>query len=254
MKAITSTTQQIVMKTLPLSRYLNNLGRLSLPKLLFFSILALLIFNKDLDIRFQFNPGLASNLPATEPVSDSAVPDNRPHASLDISLPAITAWIKQYLPMGSLETDNRPQQLNPAQIEEFVKRYSNIAIAERRKYGVPSSVLMAAALLLSDAGTAVPAKEANNLFSLPCTDDWQGTTLRMGERCLRQYDQPWTSFRDFSFFLTTGKHFRLREIPSSDYKAWAGAIGDMNFHGTPGLGQQMEQLIQKYNLYILDQD
>jgi flagellum-specific peptidoglycan hydrolase FlgJ len=245
LNAITSTTQQIVMKALSSNRYFSHLGKLNLPKLVLICILLLLVFNRELDIRFQFNP---SSPPGAIATSHATKPEtNR-------SLSGFTSWVKQYWPDWGKVSPGEGKALSTEKIDKFVRSHGHISVAERRKYGVSSSVLVATALLLSEAGEGAVVKGAHNYFLLPCTEDWKGATFMIGDRCLRKYDQAWTSFRDFSFFLTTGKNFQLRELAPTDYEAWARSIGKMDFHGIPGMEDQLLQLIRKYNLYVLDQD
>lgn len=245
MNAITSTTQQIVMKALSPNRYFSHLGKLNFSKLVLICILLLLLFNRELDIRFQFNPGSPSGAIAA---SHSSKPGTR------MSLIGFSDWVKQYWPNWGMADSGERKALSAEKIDKFVRSHGHISVAERRKYGVSSSVLMATALLLSEAGEGAVVKDAHNYFLLPCTEDWKGATFMAGDRCLRKYDQAWTSFRDFSFFLTTGKNFPLRQLAPTDYEAWAQSIGKMDFHGIPEMEDQLLLLIRKYNLYVLDQD
>jgi hypothetical protein len=95
----------------------------------------------------------------------------------------------------------------------FVKRFSPVAIAEMRKYGVPASILLAQALLASNAGEAAEAKETNNYFQRNCTlphcqadhfpdpKDLENTVL------LDIYPNLWGSFRAQSQFFQNNEPY-----------------------------------------------
>lgn len=137
--------------------------------------------------------------------------------------------------------------------EKYIKRFARVVIMERQKYGIPSSIIMANALLQSAAGQAAPSIQGNNHFNVPCTDDWQGATGRYQGNCYRHYENAWTSFRDHSLYVTTGAFSKLRELGSDDYKGWAKALEKANYSKEPKLAKQLIRVIEEYDLFILDQ-
>lgn len=138
--------------------------------------------------------------------------------------------------------------------EKYIKRFARVVITERQKFGIPASIILANAMLHSAAGQSTLSKEGNNHFKIPCTDDWQGESERLGGKCYRQYENAWTSFRDHSLYLTTGPFSELRGLGNEDYKSWAKMLEKANFSDEPKLGKQLIRLIEEYELFILDEE
>ncbi len=134
----------------------------------------------------------------------------------------------------------------------FRQRFAHVAVSERKKFGIPASLVMGHAFLLSEAGQSEPARTSNNFFALPCTDDWQGPRRQKGGACFRRYDKAWTSFRDHSLFLTTGRLAHLRRLNSDDYRGWARALEKAGFYPQRGMARQVIDFIEAERLYELD--
>lgn len=234
-----------------------SLGRPMLPKLLMICAALWVILNKDLDIHFQLNPDNRSSAAIATSLSSG-----KPALSDTINPMASTFSFSMLLSRGMEQLHRLPLLLgqsklpipDPQQIDLFVKSYGHIAITERQKFGIPSSVLVASAILLSDAASSTTARQANNFFGLPCTQDWKGATFNENGNCLRSYENPWTSFRDFSLYMTTGENFRYRQLKSDDYQSWAKVLEGMDFHQIPNLEKTLTRFIRKYNLQVLDED
>ena len=62
--------------------------------------------------------------------------------------------------------------------ENYIKRYSGLAVEQREKYGIPASITLAQGLLESGAGQSSLAREANNHFGIKCGNAWKGKTVR----------------------------------------------------------------------------
>ena len=138
--------------------------------------------------------------------------------------------------------------------EKYIKRFAKVVITERQKYGIPSSIILANALLHSSAGRSALSINGNNHFNIKCSTDWSGEGDRIDGECYRNYENAWTSFRDHSLYITTGPFSKLRSLPSDDYKAWAKALEKNEFSDEPKLAKQLIQLIEHYELHILDTD
>ncbi len=135
----------------------------------------------------------------------------------------------------------------------FLKRFADVAITERRKFGIPTSIILAAALRHSYAGTRDATQKSLNHFALPCTKDWRGAGVKIGATCFRQYESAWASFRDHSVFISSGKFASLRSLGSTNYKAWAQAL---EANGYPAGGNQLAEdlvnIIEQFQLHELD--
>ncbi len=232
------------MKSLHLRQLRERFKKPPIPRFLLFCGIVWLAFNKNLDIKFSFNP-----LDATKAGAKTIA-----HKEEGVLTSLMHQVTQNFSGLMDLFPKREAATIDPEKVDSLVKSMGHIAVTERRRHGIPSSVLIAAAILLSDGGKAPWAISANNLFYLPCTEDWQGAKYDSGTTCLRSYENPWTSFRDFSFYLTTGKNFSLRSLSANDYKSWARAIEDLKFHEVPNLGKRMTDLIERYNLQVLDQD
>lgn len=135
----------------------------------------------------------------------------------------------------------------------YMERFAHVAVSERKKYGIPSSIILATALLQSKAGTRDMAKQGNNHFAIPCTSDWQGEVGSYQNSCYRHYENAWTSFRDHSRYITTGSFSQLRQLGSDDYKAWAKGLENLGYSEEGKLSKQLTELIGFYELYELDE-
>ncbi len=107
-----------------------------------------------------------------------------------------------------LSSSSRPQAAPEPVVDKpaavaFIRRFENVAVSERKKFGIPSSILLACAYVNSTAGKADWVNRTNNFFALPCEPDWEGETATINGKCLRRYESAWASFRDFSIFLTS---------------------------------------------------
>ncbi|MCB9081232.1 MAG: glucosaminidase domain-containing protein [Lewinellaceae bacterium] len=140
------------------------------------------------------------------------------------------------------------QEVNEATREAFIQRFAKVAVAERDKFGIPASLILANALLLSQGGQSDLAQDGNNFFQLRCTTDWQGPTLNQGKECYRQYESAWMSFRDHSYFLTTGHFSKLRQLGAKNYQAWAKGMEETGYPGEKGYAKQVVKLIRDYKL------
>lgn len=145
-------------------------------------------------------------------------------------------------------------QLDEASIGTFIKRFGHVAVSERKKYGIPASVVLANSLLISKAGTSEMALSGNNYFGLACTEDWIGEQGFYGGSCFRHYENAWTSFRDHSLFLTTGRLSGLTSLGREDYAAWARALQKEGFYVDKNTDKAVMQLIKKYQLDRFDQN
>ena len=147
---------------------------------------------------------------------------------------------------------DRLEEVGEAKIRAYIQRFARVAAGEQNKFGIPASIVIANALLHSRAGTAdMAGPGANNHFAIPCTPDWQGPQQTYSGQCYRQYENAWTSFRDHSFYITTGSFAHLRQLSDSDYKGWAAALEKAGFSKEKSLGRQLVKVVETYGLQEL---
>ncbi len=216
------------------------------------AILLFVVFKKDMS--FQIN----LNAPERQLEEESSQPVHRrePERKREIftektsqESPVNTGEISRMelspLSFGSPSKSylERLKAVDDATRRAYLSRFARVAQGEQKKYGVPSSVLLATALLMSQAGESEAARKGNNHFALHCSPDWQGESGQYSGACLRHYENAWTSFRDCSLFLTTGSNARLCP-EGGNYKEWAKALGKMGFPGGDDFAGQLIQVIE----------
>ena len=155
--------------------------------------------------------------------------------------------------LSSSKSAGLSEQLAAVSREEqlaYLKRFARVAIAERRKFGLPSSLILAVSLLNSTAGRAEPAVSGNNHFALPCTDLWEGKRVESGGVCYRAYENAWASFRDFSLYASALAASDKPEV--TDYKAWLKTLKGAGFVPDGKWQAEVERLIGEFRLYELD--
>ena len=146
----------------------------------------------------------------------------------------------------------------------YIAQYKEIAIIEMQRTGIPASIKMAQALLESGAGKSTLAREANNHFGIKCGGSWEGDTFfredddyhkgKLIKSCFRKFDSVHDSYMAHSDFLTTQQRYSfLFAIPNHDYKAWAKGLRKAGYATDKSYSQKLIDLIEKYELYKLDQ-
>ncbi|MDX2134044.1 MAG: glucosaminidase domain-containing protein [Saprospiraceae bacterium] len=156
--------------------------------------------------------------------------------------------------LGVLVTPEQPAKAMPPIGEDaaraFFRRFAPVAVSERKKYGVPAAVTLAYAFSNSHAGQKMPAQQANNYFSLPCTSDWEGDTFEQEGVCFRRYETAWESFRDFSVFMSSQEWYgAVRRQSGKDWRGWVKAL---ERNSGPTAAHTMQAVIEQYGLDELD--
>ncbi len=223
------------------------------------ALLLFVVFKKDLSFKLNLNTPVRTEEqappPQERPVKRERYTElDKEQAAQITEVPAterfdLASAARPRRPLTALE---RLQQINETQVREYIQRFDRVAQSEQKKFGIPASVTLGNALLNSLAGTAAWSAEGrNNHFLLPCTEDWKGDSKSYDGRCLRQYENAWTSFRDHSFYLTTGPNTVLRELGKEDYEAWAAALQQQGFSKEQDYARQLVSVIKTYKLYEL---
>ena len=141
----------------------------------------------------------------------------------------------------------------------YIEKYSEIAVSEMQRTGVPASITLAQGLVESGAGRSALSIKANNHFGIKCHSDWRGKKMyrdddKAGE-CFRVYPTPEDSFRDHSDFLRyRDRYKRLFDLDPTDYKGWAHGLKECGYATDPKYAQKLIKVIEDYKLYRYDQD
>lgn len=156
--------------------------------------------------------------------------------------------------LGVLPTDQTSKSLKTPPpggeaTEAFLKRFAQVAVSERKKFGIPASVILACAYANSHSGQHEAAITANNFFALDCTEDWEGETTQIEGKCKRQYETAWASFRDFSIYLSSQEWFgALKKSAGKDAEKWAEKLGNEGIVNA----KEMRRVMEAYRLEELD--
>lgn len=136
-----------------------------------------------------------------------------------------------------------------SRISAFIDRFSEVAVQEHAKYGIPASITLANGILLSDLGKSTLASEAQNYFMVPCTRSWDGDSMEINDGCFRWYDSPWDSFRDHSLFVKqeSGSAVAASNLSLGQWSKVIESIGWTNLKA-----QDILRAIKKYNLTEFD--
>jgi len=158
-----------------------------------------------------------------------------------------------YLAMGSELTHS------------YIARYSEVAISEMHRTGIPASIKMAQAIVESASGTSTLARQSNNHFGIKCGKSWQGGTVYRHDddyengllvrSCFRAYDDALESFYAHSDFLANpySKRYKpLFDLDAHDYKAWAHGLKKAGYATDKNYPKKLIDIIEKYELFKLD--
>lgn len=140
--------------------------------------------------------------------------------------------------------------------KSYIRAYSELAVNYHRAYGVPASILLAQALIDSNAGENAAATLNNNHFAIQCHSKncrkGHCSSLEKGQhkRFYRKYKSVDESWRAHSLMITTGKYRELTN--SKDYQSWANGLEQLGFNEAEEYAKKLIRLIQNYQLGALD--
>ena len=140
--------------------------------------------------------------------------------------------------------------------QHYISKYSDLAVTEMYRSGVPASITLAQGLLESGAGQSVLAKEHNNHFGIKC-HNWKGQKTYHDDdakgECFRKYLTAEQSFIDHSDFLRYNDRYRsLFDLKPTDYKGWSYGLKKAGYATDPAYPKKLISLIEEYNLYEYD--
>ena len=147
-------------------------------------------------------------------------------------------------------TGNSPQ-------ERYIYTYSDIAVAEMQRTGVPASITLAQGIIESGSGLSTLAVNGNNHFGIKCHNNWKGGTMKMDDdakdECFRTYESPEQSFRDHSDFLRYRDRYKfLFDLDRRDYKGWAFGLKQAGYATDPSYANKLIRCIEQYDLSRFD--
>jgi flagellum-specific peptidoglycan hydrolase FlgJ len=141
----------------------------------------------------------------------------------------------------------------------YIDNYSQIAMDEMVKFGIPASITIAQGILESGAGRADLTMRSNNHFGIKCHKGWKGERVYHDDdelqECFRKYKDPRNSFRDHSLFLSQRSRYKnLFNLKIDDYKGWAKGLRKAGYATDPKYPNKLIDIIERYELYQFDDE
>lgn len=138
----------------------------------------------------------------------------------------------------------------------YIEKWSQTAVAEMYRSGVPASITLAQGMLESGNGKSELAVKGNNHFGIKC-HGWKGETIYFDDderhECFRKYTHAEASFRDHSDFLRYRDRYKsLFELKPTDYKGWAFGLKKAGYATDPQYAHKLISIIEEYNLSRFD--
>jgi Mannosyl-glycoprotein endo-beta-N-acetylglucosaminidase len=144
---------------------------------------------------------------------------------------------------------------------DYITRFTEIALREKEMYNILASISMAQAILESSWGEGTLA-QSNNHFGIKCHNDWTGATFSLKdddydaqgvlkESCFRAYETPEESWRDHSIFLQKPRYQALYDY-GTNYRSWAFGLKAAGYATDSLYAQKLIGIIERYELYRLD--
>ena len=144
-----------------------------------------------------------------------------------------------------------------AQYQEYVDKWSGVAVEQMERYHIPASITLAQGLLESGAGRSDLARQGNNHFGIKCHNGWTGPTVYFDDDqrndCFRAYGSARDSYEDHSLFLVKGRRYAsLFKLKLTDYKGWARGLKAAGYATNPRYADHLIEIIEVYKLYEYD--
>jgi flagellum-specific peptidoglycan hydrolase FlgJ len=147
------------------------------------------------------------------------------------------------------------------QCDAYIARFSPVAMAEQRKFGIPASIILAQGLLESDAGKSHLASKANNHFGIKCFSRCcqKGHCINATDDSHKdffvKYPNVWGSYRAHSLFLKkTPRYAALFRLDSGDYQGWAKGLSRAGYATDKRYAQKLIDLIEVFDLTRFDKN
>ncbi len=147
--------------------------------------------------------------------------------------------------------------------KNFIGNYTEIAVTEMHRTGVPASITLAQFILESDWGRGELFRNANAGFGIKCKETWNGDTYyledddyrdaKLIKSCFRKYSSVEATFIDHSNFLKNRTYYQaLFLLERDDYRSWAYGLKACKYATDPAYPTKLIKLIETYGLQIYD--
>jgi len=140
--------------------------------------------------------------------------------------------------------------------EEYINTFSELAMREMSRVGIPASITLAQGCLESNNGNSTLATRGNNHFGIKC-HDWEGRKIYHDDdkrnECFRSYASAYESYKDHSHFLSTKNRYAfLFELNPHDYRSWAKGLKKAGYATANNYATLLIRIIEENELYQYD--
>ncbi len=140
--------------------------------------------------------------------------------------------------------------------EIYISTFSDLAMKEMARVGIPASITLAQGCLESNNGNSTLAVKGNNHFGIKC-HEWTGKKIRHHDdarnECFRAYTSAYESYKDHSQFLTTkSRYAELFELNPHDYRGWAKGLKRAGYATANNYTTLLVRIIEENELYRYD--
>ena len=140
--------------------------------------------------------------------------------------------------------------------EEYINKYSDMAVEQMKQYRIPASITLAQGLLESGAGRSTLCRKANNHFGIKCGPGWKGPYFVQDDdyanEHFRAYKNARESYIDHSKFLQKPRYAFLFNYSITDYKSWAHGLKKAGYATNPRYAYLLIDLIERYEVHRFD--
>lgn len=145
-----------------------------------------------------------------------------------------------------------------ADIQEYIRLYSQAALDQERAYGIPASITLAQGILESGAGKSGLTRNTNNHFGIKALGGWTGPVYHAWDdepqkSKFRVYSSAAESFRDHSEFLKRNSRYHsLFSKSVYDYRGWAIGLQKAGYATATNYAAALIGFIDTYRLYAVN--
>jgi Mannosyl-glycoprotein endo-beta-N-acetylglucosaminidase len=153
---------------------------------------------------------------------------------------------------------------NATQVNNYVTQYSQIAIYESVRSGIPASIILGQGILESQYGMGRLAKIANNHFGIKWTsakdgeyvllkdDDRDASGNLVQSRFIKYKSTEESYVHHTDFLMTRSNYKRLFTFDRTDYRNWAKGLSECGYATDPEYTSKLINIIETYNLQQYD--
>lgn len=142
-------------------------------------------------------------------------------------------------------------------VKSYIRRFKDLAVEEKERYGIPASIKIAQGIVETNAGASPLSKKNNNHFGIKCFSRTckKGHCSNFGDDShkdfFRKYGSAWESYRAHSKLIVSGKYKALLKY-GNDYQKWAHGLKKLGYATASHYDDTLIEMIEKYHLDELD--